>query len=444
MVLAQLFPGSRFVCFFAVGLLILLGQGVAVQAQFATNMSRQFFERAQERGDMAAAELHLTRILEANPRDIQALYSRVFVRKARGNRKGALEDAMAIDRLGPGNVFGMMARLAAMTDYRSREEINKLVEEMIENHSDFPLVPLLAAYHFATDAEFDRALQIVEKSIEAQEAAQEAGEALAMGSNFLPQTLALHILLLYDAGRPDDAAKALTQALLRFPTDENIQESRLEILLAEGRFPEALASFKALFSSRPKSDLNTWYDRAQAYLLTGQWDNAISDLKEIMGRDVTHAQPHIVLSGIYLLQGKYREAEAQITQNLTTILAQRSEHLHTSNSLISTRQDLVTQELLGISTVNPYFNRALARHFLNRRNPALQDARLAAQGNEIFPPYPPAELLVKALESRSRIRLDPQPISLEELEKAAPQVQTQTEENPVRAVIESLFGRPTE
>jgi tetratricopeptide (TPR) repeat protein len=376
-------------------------------AQFGTALSAALFERAEERGDLAAAEKHLDRLIQDQPKNPQWRSARSFLRAQRGNFKGAVEDAEQIIKDYPRLPLGYFCLLNAKSVTATDEEHLALVKAARKNMGeDEPVVNMTLASHYHYLGLHAEALELLDRAM-----------AMVEGNPFAPDEFkarlaAYRVLILYDMGRTEDATAALDEALRRFPGNEEVEESRSELLIAEGRLQEALSSFKELFRKRPKKSLNTWFDRAQAYYMTGKYKEAREDLEEALRRAPADSHSRLGISAMLILEGKYAEAESYITRNLPEILRDRVSARQTSNSLVNRRQDRVTVDMLGVSTVNPYYNRALARALQGKTKLALADATLAAKGAEPFAPYEPAEALKAALEAGAKIRINPKPIVL--------------------------------
>jgi predicted Zn-dependent protease len=361
-----------------------------------------------ERGDVAAAEGHLDRLILDQPANPYWVSQRSFLRARRGNFKGAIEDAQKLVKTYPGLPIGHFALLDARSVEATTAEAAKMVQEVREKLEEDPIVNLSLAYHYHVLDKPAEALALVDRGLEILEGLSNSSE------DMMGKLVSFRILLLYEMGRGEDSATALTEAIARYPGNEEIEEMRHELLIAEGRLPEALTAFKKLFRKRPKEELNTWLDRAQAHYMTGSYGLARADFEEVIRRAPAETHAYTGLAAMMILEGNAADAERLLTRQMPTFFRDRMTARQTSNSLLSIRQDQVTVDMLGVSTTNPWFNRALARALQGKRRLALEDATASARGAGPYGPYRPAEALRDALQAGAGIRLNPQPILFED------------------------------
>jgi Flp pilus assembly protein TadD len=81
-----------------------------------------------------------------------------------------------------------------------------------------------------------------------------------------------------EAGKPQDAAKALTRLLYIVPQDQEVHKRLGALLLAQSDYTGSIREFSAVLASKPDDQAGAHYDLGRAYFGAGKTAQAREEI----------------------------------------------------------------------------------------------------------------------------------------------------------------------
>ncbi len=244
---------------------------------------------ADSRRDLVAAEPYFEECLETHPTDAFVINHSMDFFDSAGKPERANEIARAAVDQAPENLqlrSGLAARLQGQGDLEGAEQV---LREAAESFDSAAAWNLLAGFYRRVDRP-EKALEAIEKVIELS----------GGGSDQLRFT---HADVLIDLGEIERAEAVVAE--LSEPTYETLIRGR--ILLEQGSPAEALAAFEKGIRNWP-NNAGARYLAGVAARQLGDYDRAISELREAVRADNAATDAALLLARIHFERGEYQQA----------------------------------------------------------------------------------------------------------------------------------------
>jgi len=116
-------------------------------------------------------------------------------------------------------------------------------------------------------------------------------------------------------GQPEKAGEALEYYLTHISESIYIRGELAEILIHRGRFDQALIELEKALSTNPSFN-DQYFIRGSVHLIKGELDKAETEYKKLLEtkNPNDHYEGRYALCQLYLMQGRFQEAEEQVTE----------------------------------------------------------------------------------------------------------------------------------
>ena len=122
-------------------------------------------------------------------------------------------------------------------------------------------------------------------------------------------------------GLPDAALAQLRDALKTAPSDIEIHNAYIDLMLEEQFAAEVIAEYRERKAANPSADNHYLHGRARAQ--SGDFDGARSDFKAALGKDSTHVWSLEGLASLALIEGRAKDA-LDLYESARAVAPQRS------------------------------------------------------------------------------------------------------------------------
>ncbi|WP_160116429.1 tetratricopeptide repeat protein [Ruegeria sp. AU67] len=188
-----------------------------------------------EQNDWEGAFDHVSRALELKPDFVTALSRRSLILLMLDRPKQALKDAEAVIEAEPDDTDGYVRKAQALSDLGQRSQAHEVLELAESRVGPGSYLLYWRASLLADDLEYEAALFHIRRSV-----------ALEGADRFDHR---LHADIALGLGYTDEARDAIDQALGLFPDGEFERYTNALVLLAEGRFMQAI-KMRARYKNR--------------------------------------------------------------------------------------------------------------------------------------------------------------------------------------------------
>ncbi|MFO7980407.1 MAG: protein kinase [Candidatus Aminicenantes bacterium] len=116
-------------------------------------------------------------------------------------------------------------------------------------------------------------------------------------------------------GRPEKAVESLEYYLNHISESLYIRGDLAQIYMMQGRFEQALAELDKVLSKDPSFD-NQYFIRGSIHHMKEEWDKAEAEYKKLLETENPniHKTGRNILCSLYLMQGRFNEAEEQASE----------------------------------------------------------------------------------------------------------------------------------
>ena len=269
--------------------------------------------------DRAATLVNL--ILAANPQDYEARRLRTEVQLEYHQFDKAIESSRELIRMRPADPWNWGTLGDAFIERGEYEQGADAFQKMADLRPDLSSYNRAAHYRFLTN-DPSGAVEIMQLAVRA-------------GSSS-PENVAWCLVELghirFKTGRLNDAGEAYRSALRHFPGSHAAYAGLGKVYAAEGKLPDAVASYEHAKSITPLPD----------------YEAALSDLYSLQGRKADAAKEMQLVDLIYKLMGANGEKR---NRNLSLIYSDHDRNLEIALELaeaeLDSRKDIYTYDALG-------------------------------------------------------------------------------------------------
>jgi tetratricopeptide (TPR) repeat protein len=249
--------------------------------------------------DAQAAEAEkLARELIEREKTFGPIYDLLLGHYLRANRLEEAEGVLKAKAANNPKEVGPLLQLAGLyAGLQRRQQMQATLEKITSNPKGFPNSFLLVGNFYARLREFDTAIRLYEKGVQANP--KQAG----------PLRVRIAEALVAQ-GKPVDATRVLDQVLKENPSDDSAKAMRAALLI-DPAHPEqvraAVSELQALVSRMPKNAVLR-FNLARALAARGEFAQARTQLQEAVKIDPSYLPPRLSLARLNLARREFPQA----------------------------------------------------------------------------------------------------------------------------------------